>query len=364
MSALARECNAINLSQGFPDYPCDPLLVELCHKYMREGHNQYAPMTGLPQLREQIAQKYALLYPATPLNPDTDITITAGGTQALYTAISAFVGQGDEVMVFEPCYDSYLPAIQVNGGVAVPIQLHAPDFRIDWEKVAQHISGRTRMIIINTPHNPTGTVLSADDMQQLSRLVDNTDILILSDEVYEHLIFDGQQHESILRYPQLWQRSLLVYSFGKSLHATGWKIGYCLAPAPLMREFRAVHQFLVFSVNTPLQYAIADYLAEPSHYTTLANFFQSKRDRFLQLLAPSRFTYQAASGSYFQLLDYSAISSLPDTEFAVQLTREIGVAAIPISVFYSNRQQQPVLRFCFAKQDETLAKAAELLCKI
>lgn len=363
MSALAREHNAINLSQGFPDFSCDPLLIELTHRYMCEGYNQYAHMAGLPLLRERIAEKCALLY-GSQLNPDTDITITAGGTQALYTAISAFVQQGDEVIVFEPCYDSYIPAIRVNGGVAVPIALQAPDFCIPWDEVKQRINAKTRMIIINTPHNPSGTVLNATDIQQLSQLVENTNILILSDEVYEHIVFDGQQHESILRYEHLRHRSLLVYSFGKTLHATGWKIGYCIAPEKLMREFRAIHQFLVFSVNTPLQYAIADYLAVPAHYNTLPHFFQTKRDLFLQLIAPSRFTCKAAAGSYFQILDYSAISSLPDTEFAIQLTREIGVAAIPISVFYSDKRQQPFLRFCFAKQDDTLEKAAKRLCKI
>jgi len=361
MSALAREHNAINLSQGFPDFACDPLLVELTHQYMQQGYNQYAPMAGLPALRERIAEKCALLY-ATHLDPDTEITITAGGTQALYTAISAFVHPTDEVIVFEPCYDSYLPAIRANGGIPIPIALQAPDFGIPWDEVRQRISPRTRMIIINTPHNPSGTILTAKDLQQLDQLTADTDILVLSDEVYEHIIFDGQAHQSVLRYPNLRQRSLAVYSFGKTLHATGWKIGYCIAPPNLSREFRAIHQFLVFSVNTPLQYAIADYLSLPTRYTELPHFFERKRDLFLQLIAGSRFTYQQARGSYFQLLDYSAISSMPDTEFARYLTQHIGVAAIPISVFYSqNKPQQSVLRFCFAKQDSTLHQAAECL---
>lgn len=367
MSKLANEHKAVNLSQGFPDFDGSSELIKLVHHYMQKGMNQYAPMAGLPQLTEQIAQKVQNSYAYLP-NAATDITITAGGTQALYTALTALLQPNDEVIVFEPCYDSYQPAIVLSGAKVVPIVLQAPDFAIPWQKVAIAITEKTRCIIINSPHNPSGTVLSAQDLEQLSLLIQNTNIIVLSDEVYEHLVFDQQQHQSVLQHPILRERSFVVFSFGKTFHFTGWKVGYCIAPDYLMREFRKVHQFLVFSVNTPVQYALADYLQNPQSYHYLPDFYQEKRDYFWDLMQNTPFKGQKSSGTYFQLLDYSAISDLPDTEFAIQLTQQIRVASIPISVFYSQQneqiQQQKLLRFCFAKRPETLAKAAEYLRKL
>ncbi|QQS30632.1 MAG: aminotransferase class I/II-fold pyridoxal phosphate-dependent enzyme [Sphingobacteriales bacterium] len=365
MSALANEHGAINLSQGFPDFDCPSDLTDLVSFYLKKGYNQYAPMAGLPGLREQIAQKTDKLYHFYP-NPETDITITAGGTQAIYTAITALVNEGDEVMVFEPCYDCYVPAIRLCGAIPVHIPLQENNYRIPWDLVKKMISSRTRMILLNSPHNPTGSVLDASDLQELQRLVTGTDIVLLSDEVYEHVIFDGLRHESMLLYPELRERSVVVFSFGKTFHNTGWKIGYAIAPDYLTREFRKSHQFIVFSVNTPFQYALADYLQTPEHYLSLSEFYRQKRDYFLQLLSGSRFSYVPASGSYFQLLHYDAISDEKDTDFAVRLTKENGVAAIPVSVFYSKPEQatQRVLRFCFAKKNETLEQAAEKLLKV
>lgn len=363
MTALANEHNAINLAQGFPDFACNPQLIELVYKYMQAGHNQYAPMPGVMSLREKIAAKTEALYSAI-YHPDTEITITPGGTHALYAAISAFVGEGDEVIIIEPCYDSYLPAIQLNGGRAVFAELKYPHYKVDWDEVKKLVNYKTKMIIINTPHNPTGTTLNAQDMQRLEKIVKNSEILVLSDEVYEHIIFDGVEHQSVARYPKLAERSLIVSSFGKTYHTTGWKMGYVLAPAALTTEFRKVHQFMCFSANTPVQYALADFMDHQDAYLQLAAFYEEKRDRFQQLLKGSKFKVLPCQGSYFQLLNYSKITLEKDTEFAVRLTKEHKVAAIPTSVFYHKNVDNQVLRFCFAKQNETLEKAAEKLMKI
>lgn len=363
MSALANACGAINLSQGFPNFPSPEKLNELVCRYMRKGFNQYAPMAGVPLLRERLAAKAEALY-GFPLNPDTEVTITAGATQAIFTAISAFVHAGDEVILLEPAYDSYRPSVEVNGGVAIPCDLKAPHYRPDWEEIAALVTPRTRMIVINTPHNPTGTTLKEADMQVLTRLTAGTDILVLSDEVYEHLIYDGKAHQSVLRYPELRQRSLAVYSFGKTFHNTGWKIGYCLAPEALTAEFRKVHQFNVFSVNTPMQHALADYLGDADTYLSLPAFYQQKRDFFLDAMRGSRLRPLPCEGTYFCTFDYSAISREPDTEFSKRMTREFGVAAIPVSVFYSDGRDDHIIRLCFAKTEETLEKAGALLQKI
>ncbi len=362
-SGLANETGAINLSQGFPNFDVSPELISLVDKYMKAGMNQYAPMPGLLALRERIADKMQKNY-STAYDPDTEITITAGGTQALFTAIQAFVSEGDEVVLFEPAYDSYVPAIQLAGGIPVHIHLKAPAYHIDWAEVKKVITQRTRMIIINTPHNPTGSILSAKDMLELEKITSGTDILVLSDEVYEHILFDGLEHQSVARYPKLAERSLIVYSFGKTFHATRWKCGYCVAPANLMKEFRKVHQFMVFSVNTPLQHALAEYMRNYSSYGEIATMYAEKRDYFRILLKGSKFKALDCKGSYFQLLDYSAISQEKDTEYAIRLTKEHGVASIPISVFYTVPVDNKLLRFCFAKDNETLEKAAEKLLKV
>lgn len=363
MSGLANEYGALNLSQGFPDFPVSEELIELVHKYMKGGYNQYAPMPGHRPLREVIAAKVQHLYSAT-YDPDKEITITAGGTQAIYSAITSIIKEGDEVIVFEPAYDCYVPAIELNGGIAVQLQLKGPDYHIDWNEVKKMVTQRTRMIMINSPHNPTGAILTAKDMHHLEKITGNRDIVIVSDEVYEHIIFDGYEHQSVMRYPKLAERSFVVFSFGKTFHATGWKTGYCLAPENLMNEFRKVHQFQVFSVNTPIQYALTDYLAEASNYSGINTFYQQKRDLFLSLIKKSRFKPLTCAGSYFQLLDYSKISDEKDTDFAIRLTKEYGVASIPISVFYKNPVESKILRFCFAKDQKTLEQAADKLCKI
>jgi len=362
MSALANECNAINLSQGFPDFDSPPDLIELVHDYMKKGMNQYAPMQGLLALRIQLAEKTKALY-SVNYDPETEINITSGGTQAIYTAITSMVREGDEVIVLEPAYDCYIPAIQLAGGVPVCIPLIGPDFKIDWSVVRKAMTFRTRMIMINTPHNPAGTVFSKEDFLELERITKGTEIIVLSDEVYEHIIFDGLKHESVMNYEGLRERSFVVFSFGKTYHTTGWKMGYCLAPTNLMAEFRKVHQFVVFTSNTPIQYALADYLKNKS-YLELPAFFQQKRDYFLSLISGSRFTFSPSKGTYFQLLDYSAITKEKDTNFAKRLTKEFGVASIPISVFYQKSPDTKLLRFCFAKKNETLEKAAELLNKV
>ncbi|QIL41844.1 aminotransferase class I/II-fold pyridoxal phosphate-dependent enzyme [Pedobacter sp. HDW13] len=363
MSKLAAEHNAINLSQGFPDYACDPNLVELVTKAMQDGFNQYAPMPGLPVLKETIAAKVENLY-KVKYNPDTEITVTAGGTQAIFTALAAIISAGDEVIIFEPAYDSYAPTIKLLGGLVKTYELAPPDYAIDWDMVKKLFTSRTRMIILNSPQNPTGSILSADDMKALIKLVTGTDILILSDEVYEHLIYDEQKHQSVMLYPELKQRSFIVASFGKLLHATGWKLGYCLAPEKLTKEFRKVHQFNVFSVNSPMQQAIATYLQTPTNYTGIAAFFQEKRDYFRSLLAESRLELLPCNGSYFQCVSYRNISDEKDTDFSMRLIKEFGVATIPVSAFYQKGTDHKIIRFCFAKEHETLALAAEKLKNI
>ncbi|MEZ5041202.1 MAG: methionine aminotransferase [Saprospiraceae bacterium] len=363
MSALAAEHGAINLSQGYPNFPTSSKLHELVYQYMKDGYNQYAPMMGVPVLREVLSDKINRMTGFKP-NPDTEITITAGATQGLFTTIAAFVHPGDEVILLEPAYDSYKPSIEVCGGVPVSYELKAPFYGVDWEAFAQLITPKTRMIIINTPHNPTGSILRKKDMEALERLTADTNILVLSDEVYEHLIYDGEEHQSVFRFPQLRQRCLAVYSFGKTFHTTGWRIGYCVAPAPLMVEFRKVHQFNVFSVNTPIQYALAKYLEDENTYLYLPDFFEQKRNFFLSAMAGSRLKPLHCDGTYFHLFDYSAISEEPDTAFARRLTTDFGVAAIPISVFYSDGRDDRIIRLCFAKTEETLAQAGELLKKI
>ena len=363
MSALAAEKNAVNLGQGFPDFDCDPRIVDAVTHAMRTGHNQYPPMAGVPQLRQAIAAKIAKLYEHT-YDWNTEITVTAGATQGLLTAILCAVHPGDEVIVLEPCYDSYLPAIELAGATAVPVTLEAPLFRIPFDKLAAAITPRTRMIMINTPHNPTGTIWREEDMQQLADLLAGTDILLLSDEVYEHMVYDGQRHESVARHPELARRSFVVSSFGKTYHVTGWKVGFVAAPAALSNEFRKVHQFNVFTVNTPVQYGLADYMADPAPYLNLSAFYQAKRDYFRAGLAGTRFKLLPSDGTYFQCVDYSAISDMSEADFSMWLTREIGVAAIPVSAFYSTPRESGVVRFCFAKKEETLKLALDRLAKL
>jgi methionine aminotransferase len=363
MSALATEHQAINLSQGFPDFDCSDDLKKLVSKSMKNGFNQYAPMPGVMPLREMIAQKTEELYSAV-YNPETEITVTAGATQAIFTAITAFVREGDEVIVFEPAYDCYVPAIELNGGKAVFAQLKFPNYTIDWDEVKKLIKRQTRMIIINTPNNPSGSIFSASDMQKLEKLTRNTDIVILSDEVYEHIVFDGFEHQSVARFPKLAERSIIISSFGKTYHTTGWKLGYAVAPQKLMAEFRKTHQFNVFAVNHPVQLAYAEILKNKELYLELGNFYQQKRDYFLQLIATAKLKPLPCSATYFQLLKYDAISGAKDVDFAKQLTIQNKLAAIPISVFYHKPVDNKVLRFCFAKNNETLEKAAEIICKL
>lgn len=363
MSQLANEHNAINLSQGFPDFPVSEQLIDLVHSYMRKGYNQYAPMTGIQPLREAICRKIESAYGAV-YHPEKEINITSGATQAIYTAIAAVINPGDEVILFTPAYDSYAPAVEIHGARSVCSKLKAPDYSIDWDEVRSLITKRTRMIVINSPHNPTGSILSADDMLQLERLIRGTDIIILSDEVYEHIIFDNQEHQSLTRFPALAERSFVTFSFGKTFHSTGWKLGYCLGPENLMQEFRSIHQFLVYCCNTPVQFAIAEFLQDKENYLNISAMYQRKRDYFLDRIRSSRFKIIPASGSYFQLLDYSEITDVKDTDFAVQLTKEDGIASIPVSVFYLDGEDNKVLRFCFAKREETLEQAAEILCRI
>lgn len=362
MSALAVKHQAINLSQGFPDFEASEELIALVNKYMKKGVNQYAPMQGILPLRERISEKTENLY-SIHYNPETEITITSGATQAIYTAITSIIHEGDEVVIFEPAYDCYIPAIVLSGGIPIHVSLKSPEFVIDWEEVKKVINRKTKMIIINTPHNPGGSIMTADDMMELSKIVAGTDIVIVSDEVYEHIIFDGLRHESVMRYPILAERSFVVFSFGKTYHTTGWKIGYCLAPASIMTEFRKAHQFIVFSANAPVQYALADFMAN-KNYLELSSFYQQKRDYFLNLISSSGFKMIPAKGSYFQCLDYSSMSHEKDTEFAVRLTKDFGIASIPVSAFYHESIDNKLLRFCFAKKKETLEIAAEKLCTI
>lgn len=363
MSQMANDYQAINLSQGFPDFDGPSTLLNAVGSYIAKGMNQYSPMSGILALREQIAAKVARLY-ANPVSAD-EVTVTSGATEALFAAIAAVVRAGDEVIMFDPAYDSYEPAVELNGGIAIRLQLQPPLFQLDWAAVKAATTPKTRLIILNGPHNPTGTVLSAADMQHLIELVRGTDILLLGDEVYEHIAFNGQQHQSLNRYPELYERSFVVSSFGKTYHATGWKIGYCVAPPPLTAEFRKMHQYLTFATCTPMQLALADILRdEPEHADNLPSFYQQKRDLFCSLLSNSRFQFTPSAGTYFQVVDYSAISNLSDTAFCEWLTKEVGVAAIPVSVFCKTPPEMRLIRFCFAKGDETLQRAAERLCAI
>lgn len=360
MSALANEHKAINLSQGFPNYPSSQKLNDLVTKAMNTGYNQYAPMAGNLDLRLAIAHKYELLYKSS-YHPEKEITVTAGATQAIYTIISAFVRPNDEVIIFKPAYDCYQPAIELNGGKTIPVQLSAPNYSVNWNEVASKISPKTKMIIINSPHNPSGTIWSKEDMLQLQKLTIDTNIIVLSDEVYEHIVFDDAQHQSACLFSDLKHRSFITASFGKTFHNTGWKIGYCCAPEALMTEFRKVHQFNVFSVHHPSQKGIADYMQDAETYLGLNTFFQRKRDLFLNLISESRFKFQPSQGTYFQVLDYSEITDEYDVDFAKRLTKEFKIASIPLSVFNEKDKDDKVLRFCFAKTDETLLKAAEVL---
>jgi methionine aminotransferase len=360
MSRLATDLGAINLSQGFPDFDCDPALVEAVATHMRNGMNQYAPMQGVPRLRAAISKKYET-FAGRFYDPETEITVTSGGTEAIFDAVAASIHTGDEVIVLEPCYDSYVPAIELSGGTPVFVPLQFPDYSIDWDAMRRALTRRTRMIMLNSPHNPAGAVLTPADIEQLTELVDGTDILIVSDEVYEHIIFDGIRHEGMARHDALAKRSFVVGSFGKTYHTTGWKVGYTVAPAALTAEFRKVHQFTTFSTNTPVQHGIADFLETQRGLAELSPFFQAKRDLFLRLMEGSRFRPLACRGSYFQLMDYSAITDEADAEFAIRLTKEHGVASIPTSPFLHRQKAPKVLRFCFAKKDETLERAAERL---
>ncbi|SHF79772.1 methionine aminotransferase [Salegentibacter echinorum] len=363
MSSLARKHNAIDLSQGFPNFETDRKLKELVYKAMKEGYNQYPPMNGIPELREQVVAKIEKLY-GKKYNEASEIIFTAGATQALYCAITAFVHPGDEVIVFKPAYDSYEPDIKLAGGKTVLIELKGEDFKINWEELEQKISSKTRMVIINTPHNPTGTILNKEDMLRLEKLLNNTNIILLSDEVYEHLIYDDAQHQSASKFPGLAERAIVCASFGKTFHNTGWKMGYCVAPEVLMNEIIKFHQATVFCVNHPMQWAFADYLKNPDHYLERGDFYQQKRDKFLELMHGSKFKGTPSKGTYFQVMDYSAITDEHDVDFAKRLITENGLASIPISVFNKDGKDDKKLRFCFAKTEETLEKAAEILHKL
>lgn len=363
MAELSNSYNAINLAQGFPNFKTDPKLIAFVNEAMENGHNQYAPMAGVLDLRLAITQKFEELYKTT-YHPEKEITITAGATQAIFTIISAFIRPKDEVIIFKPAYDCYQPAIEVNGGKVISIPLSAPDYKVDWALVKSKISPNTKMILINSPHNPSGSVWSKKDMLQLDRLTQNTSIIVLSDEVYEHLVFDNVKHQSVCLFEGLKSRSFITASFGKTFHSTGWKVGYCCAPEELMKEYRKVHQFNVFSVNHPAQKGIANYMKDSSTYIHLSQFFQQKRDLFLSLLENSKFKFTPSKGTYFQLLNYGNISNENDIDFAKRLTKDNGIASIPLSVFQENNRDDKMLRFCFAKTDETLIKAAEILQNI
>jgi methionine aminotransferase len=364
MSQMAAEHNAINLAQGFPDFNGPQLLLDAVGEHVAKGANQYAPMPGILPLREQIADKVHKLY-GRDVCPHTEVTVTSGATEAIYAAITAVVSAGDEVIILDPAFDCYDPAIILNGGKAIHLQLQAPDFKLDWQALAAVVTDKTRLIIFNSPHNPTGSVMSEADISELNKLVIGTDILLIGDDVYEHIIFDGAQHLSFVKYDELYKRSFVVSSFGKTYHVTGWKIGYCVAPEHLTTEFRKVHQFMNFCTASPLQYALADIMQkQPQHYLELPAFYQKKRDLFNQLMKTSRFTSVPAAGSYFQIMDYSQISDLDDMAFCEYLTKEVGVAAIPISVFCEQPLNTKLVRFCFAKSDETLVQACEKLVKL
>lgn len=364
MTRMAQQHNAINLSQGFPDFDCPAALRERVSFYLNDRRNQYAAMTGVAELREQIALKVAQLY-GCQADADQEITVTSGATEALFDAIQAVISTGDEVIMFDPAYDSYDPAVQLAGGTPVHIPLTIPGYSIDWQALSDAINDRTRMIIINSPHNPSGSVLDRSDLDQLAELIRDRDIVVLSDEVYEHMVFDGARHESVLSHPELRARSFAVFSFGKTYHATGWKAAYCVAPAALTTEFRKVHQFVTFTSTSFIQYAIADFMRDcPEHHLELPAFYQEKRDTFCKLIAPSRFTFTPSAGTYFQCVDFSAISDLTDMEFVTWLCQEHGVATIPLSPFYAHAPGSSIIRFCFCKDDSTLEQAAAILNKL
>lgn len=363
MSRLATEHKAINLGQGFPDFECDEKLKALVSKYVTEGKNQYCPLAGLPQLNKTLSIKMERLY-GMPIDPAKQICVTAGATQALYTAIMTFVKSGDEVIIFEPAYDCYTPQIKLAGGIVKPYRMTYPDYGVDWNQVKEMVNDKTRMIIINTPHNPSGTILTQMDMKALEDIVKDTNIIVLSDEVYEHLIYDGEAHQSIMRYPKLFEQSMAVFSFGKTLHATGWKMGYVVGPEYLVSEFKAIHQWNVFCTNSFVQFAIADYLSEPKNYEYLPSFFEKKRNTINSLLANTPLIPKVAKGTYFQAYSYEEVSDMPDLEFAKYLTSEIGVAAIPMSPFYTDAPGDKVIRLCFAKEEKTIEAAAERLMKL
>ncbi len=364
MSQLAAEHKAVNLGQGFPDFDGPKRLRDALARAVNEGKNQYSAMAGIPRLREQIALKTERLY-GHRVNSDTEITVTSGATEALFNAISLLVRPGDEVVVLDPCYDCYEPAIELNGGRAIHVPLTLPDFSVDWQQVNDACTRRTRAIIVNTPHNPSGAVFSAQDIDALAEIARRHDIAVISDEVYEHIVFDGHEHQSVLRHPELAERSFVISSFGKTYHCTGWKVGYCIAPAALSNEFRKVHQYVTFCTFQPAQWALAEVLeAEPQHYVELPAFYQEKRDRFRALLAASRFDLLPVAGAYFQIVDYSRISDRDDLSFCEWLTREHGVAAIPVSAFYETPPEMRLIRFCFAKTDATLVSAAEKLARV
>lgn len=363
MSRLSEEHGAINLSQGFPDFDCAPELVEAVARFMREGYNQYAPMPGVYALREALARKIELLY-GRRYDPGTEITVTSGATEGIYSTLTALVRPGDEVLLFQPAYDSYAPAVQLSGGVPRYVTLRRPDYRIDWDDVRRAITPRTRVIMLNSPHNPTGMVLDRADIRELALVLQSTDAIVVADEVYEHIVFDGRRHESMARHPDIAGRAVVISSFGKTYHTTGWKVGYCAAPQALSAEIMRVHQFVTYAVNGAIQRAYAEFVTRDPASAALAPFYQGKRDRFLDLIRGSRFRPLACRGTYFQMLDYSEITDERDSEFALRLIQQHGVAAIPISPFLSGEDPGPVLRFCFAKRDETLEKAAERLRRV
>lgn len=360
MSALANKSGAVNLSQGFPDFPVDPHLNELINKAVKDGHNQYAPMSGLTSLKEGIAASVFKIY-GKQINPEDEITITSGATEALFAAVSSVVNRGDEVIIFDPSYDSYVPAVLLNGGIPVRIPLIFPDYNIDWDEFKRKITEKTRLIIINSPNNPTGSVFNEKDILNLKEIIHRKNIFIVSDEVYEHIIFDGRKHFSFLLDEELYERSFIISSFGKTFHITGWKVGYCTSPASLTNEFRKIHQFLTFSTSTPSQAALSEYIKDINRINSLKTFYENKRNYFLKLISETRFKPLDCCGTYFQLLDYSAITDISDYEFALLLTEKFKVASIPVSVFYENKTDNKVLRFCFAKENATLERAVEYL---
>lgn len=363
MSKLATDEGAYNLSQGFPSFDCSPKLSELVCHYLKNGYNQYAPMSGVPAFRESIAEKTSKVY-GISYDPETEVTVTSGATEAIFCAVTAVVYPGDEVIVLEPAYDSYVPAIDLNGGIPIFVTLDAPDFKIDWEKVKAKISPKTKAIIVNSPQNPVGTVFSKEDLNSLAEIVRNKDIYIVSDEVYEHIVFDGEIHHSMMTHPELKEKSFICNSVGKTYHVTGWKVGYCLAPAALTKEFQRIHQYITFCSVSPMQYALADFLKLPEYYEQLSDFYQRKRDRFNEALSSSRFSLKPSKGSFFQIASYEKITDEYDYDLAIRLTKEIKVASVPVSVFYKEKRDDKLLRFCFAKDDDILDKAAELLCKL